>query len=84
MDGSSIDGMSDDFHDPASDSSSPGNGTSIFARSKDGTSLRNVWLGEKYLESIIALQLYSQADAEDVVSSLEVCSRPSNAPASRS
>lgn len=81
MDGSSVDGTSEDFHDPASDSSSPGNGPPIFARSTDSTRLMDVWLGEKCLESIIALQLHSQADEEDVVPSLEVCSSPPSAPA---
>jgi hypothetical protein len=76
MDGSSVDGTSEGFHEPASDSSSPGNGPSILAGSTDSTLLMDVWLGEKFLESNIALQLHSQADEEDVVSSLEVCSSP--------
>jgi hypothetical protein len=83
MDGASVEDMSESFHGPASDSSSPVHGSSFFARGTDRTSLKDVWLGEKYLASIVALQLYSQEDTDQAVSDLEVRSGLLNVSATR-
>lgn len=44
--------------------------------------LRDTWLGQKHLESMIALQLHLQADPEDAVPSIEVCNFQLSASAS--
>lgn len=82
IDDSSFDGMPDDWRAPSSGFSSPGDGTASFGHSTPTcTPLRDIWLGQKHLESLIALQLHSQADHEEAVPELEVCSRPVGASA---
>lgn len=74
MDASSIDEMPEDYPDMKSESSSPGSGIVSFEISTMCTPLKDVWLGQKYLESAIALHLHLHTDPEDVNSILEVCS----------
>jgi hypothetical protein len=74
MDDSSIGEMPEDYSDTRSESSSPGEGIAHYERSTTCTPLRDVWLGQKYLESAIALRLHLHANPEDVDSTLEVCS----------
>ena len=74
MDGSSIDEMPEDYPDMNSDPSSPSSGITSSESSTMCTPLRDVWLGQKYLESAIALHLHLYADPEDVNPILEVCS----------
>jgi hypothetical protein len=71
MDDATIDEMPDEYSDIKSESSSPGNGDE---RSAICTPLKDVWLGEKYLESAVALRLHLHADLEDGKPNLEVCS----------
>lgn len=82
IDDSSIDGTSEYWHGPKSEPSSPDNRSTRFGHSMPScTPLRDMWLGQKYLESVIALQLHSLADAEDIVPELQVCSNLSRASA---
>jgi hypothetical protein len=74
IDESSVDEMPDEYSDTRSESSSPGEGLAHYERSTICTPLRDVWLGQKYLESAIALRLHLHANPEDVDSTLEVCS----------
>ena len=74
MDAPSIDEMPEDYPDMKSECSSPDSGVASFESSTICTPLRDVWLGQKYLESAIALRLHLHADPEDVNQILEVCS----------
>ena len=74
IDESSVDEMPDEYSDIKSESSSPGNGVASYERSAICTALRDVWLGQRYFESAIALRLHLHADPEDVNPILEVCS----------
>ena len=74
MDESSMDDMPDDDSDMKSEPSSPRNGVVDYERSAICTPLKDIWLGEKHLESAIALRLHLYAAPEDVRPTLEVCS----------
>ena len=75
IEGSSIDGMSEAGSDRAWESSSPGDCHHNFGHSTPAcTTVKDIWLGKKYLEYFVALQLHLRADPEDEVPVLEVSS----------
>jgi hypothetical protein len=74
MDDSSIGEMPEDYPDMKSEASSPDEGFASSERSTMCTPLRDIWLGQKYLESAIALRLHLHAGPEDAIPILEVCS----------